>query len=60
MANLSGEQMEQARKLWADGENLGSIAETLRCSVYDLSPWLYADEINAALAEVEQKLRSAP
>lgn len=30
-----------AREMWDAGENLATIAGTLNCRVFDLSPWLY-------------------
>lgn len=45
MTRLTDEQVAEARRLWATGDmNLGEIARELGCSIYDLSPWLYAHE----------------
>lgn len=42
--DLTAEQMETARRLWAEGETLGAIAGALGVSLYALSPWLYTED----------------
>ena len=44
-----------AVSFWREGKTLGWIAEKLGCSVYDLSPWLYADEMHDALHKTDER-----
>lgn len=39
---LSDAERAEAVRMWRTGFSLGEIARALGCSVYDLSPWLYA------------------
>lgn len=42
---LTNAERQRARELWGIGWSLGMIARDLGCSIYALSPWLYADTI---------------
>lgn len=43
--SLGEEERAEARKMFAEGKTLGEIAQVLGCSVYALSPWLYAEAL---------------
>jgi hypothetical protein len=56
MTQLSDAQMAEARVLYYKrGHNLGAVARSIGCSIYDLSPWLYMEDpsLRARLAELE-------
>lgn len=55
--SLSPANRERAIELWSEGKTLGEIATTLGCSIYDLSPWIYKPEMDAAYAEAEARMR---
>lgn len=42
--------INRARLLWGQGKNLGTIANELGCDVYELSPWVYAPDLESAIA----------
>lgn len=48
---LTVRQTEEAKGLWKQGLTLGEIADKLSCSIYDLSPWIYADDLDKILEE---------
>lgn len=45
-------------RFYRDGKNLGEIAAELRCSIYDLSPWLASPVVNAAFEVSKEKADS--
>jgi hypothetical protein len=50
-ARLTEDQIVAARAMYLLGRTLGEIAERLKCSVYDLSPWLYMECVSAAIPD---------
>ena len=40
-SDLTDAQIAAARRFYAEGAKLGTIAQRVGCSLYDLSPWLY-------------------
>lgn len=56
---LTDEQVTEARRLYyEDGRNLRQVADAVRCSIYDLSPWLYMEDpaLPAAFALARAKV----
>lgn len=51
LTTLTDEQVRRARALWEQDKTLGEIAKTIGCTVSDLSPWLYRDDIRRAPRE---------
>lgn len=37
--------------MWRRGLALGEIAAVLKCSIYDLSPWIYKADLDAFLEQ---------
>ena len=42
-------------RFYRDGKSLGEIATEFECGIYDLSPWLTAPLIHAALPITQKK-----
>lgn len=42
---LTEEEQNYARRFYREGKNLIEVAELMKCSIYDLSPWIYAEEL---------------
>ena len=42
-------------RFYRDGKSLGDICKEFNCGVYDLSPWLTAPLVRAAIAELGPK-----
>lgn len=38
---------------WDEGKTLGEIAQQFKCSIYDLSPWLYSSRSRETLRKQE-------